>query len=68
MLVVVAACLVALLAGAIVLLVRHRGGKDRLLALALNNMSQGVVMSDATGISLSATNANWKSTDCRRIP
>ena len=49
MLVVVAACLVALLAGAIVLLVWHRRGKDRPLALALNNMSQGVVMFDASG-------------------
>ncbi len=47
MLVVVAACLVILLAGAIVLLVRRRHGKDGLLALALNNMSQGVVMFDA---------------------
>jgi methyl-accepting chemotaxis protein len=46
MLVVVAASLVVLLAGAIVLLIRRRG-KDRLLALALNNMSQGVVMFDA---------------------
>jgi methyl-accepting chemotaxis protein len=49
MLVAVAACLVALLAGAIVLLVWHRVGKDRPLALALNNMSQGVVMFDAGG-------------------
>ena len=49
MLVVVAACLVILLAGAIVVLLRRRGGKDRLLALALNNMSQGVVMFDAAG-------------------
>ena len=49
MLLIVAACLVILLAGAIVLLVRRRGGKDRLLALALNNMSQGVVMFDAAG-------------------
>jgi methyl-accepting chemotaxis protein len=48
MLIVVAACLVTLLAGAIVLLVRRRG-KDRLLALALNNMSQGVVMFDVAG-------------------
>ncbi len=46
MLAVVAACLVVLLAGAIVLLVRRRGN-DRLLALALNNMTQGVVMFDA---------------------
>jgi methyl-accepting chemotaxis protein len=43
---VVAACLVILLAGAIILLVRRRGN-DRLLALALDNMSQGVVMFDA---------------------
>ncbi len=49
MLVVVAACLVIFLAGAIVALLRRRGGKDRLLALALNNMSQGVVMFDTTG-------------------
>ncbi|HJY17115.1 MAG TPA: PAS-domain containing protein, partial [Xanthobacteraceae bacterium] len=47
MLVIVAACLVALLTGA--LLVWHRRGKDRPLALALNNMSQGVVMFDASG-------------------
>ena len=47
--VIVAACLIILLAGAIVALVRRRGGKDRLLALALNNMSQGVVMFDVTG-------------------
>ena len=37
------------LAGALVLLRRRYGGKDRLLALALNNMSQGVVMFDAAG-------------------
>ncbi len=49
MLVVVAACVVCLLAGALVLLRRRYGGKDRLLALALNNMSQGVVMFDAAG-------------------
>jgi len=46
---VVAAGLVIFLAGAIALLARWRGGKDRLLALALNNMSQGVVMFDASG-------------------
>jgi methyl-accepting chemotaxis protein len=49
MLAVVAACVVCLLAGALVLLRRRYGGKDRLLALALNNMSQGVVMFDAAG-------------------
>jgi PAS domain-containing protein len=49
MLVVVAACVVCFLAGALVLLRRRYGGKDRLLALALNNMSQGVVMFDAAG-------------------
>ncbi len=49
MLVVVAACVVCLLAGALVLLRRRYGGKNRLLALALNNMSQGVVMFDAGG-------------------
>jgi methyl-accepting chemotaxis protein len=38
-----------LLAGALVLLRRRYGGKNRLLALALNNMSQGVVMFDAGG-------------------
>ena len=43
---VVAACLVILLAGAIILLVRRRGN-DQQLALALDNMSQGVVMFDA---------------------
>jgi methyl-accepting chemotaxis protein len=49
MLVVVAACVGCLLAGALVLLRRRYGGKNRLLALALNNMSQGVVMFDAGG-------------------
>ena len=49
MLMVVAGGLVILVAGAIALRARWRGGKNRLLALALNNMSQGVVMFDATG-------------------
>ena len=49
MLVIVAACLVVLLAGLIILLGRRRDGKGRLLDLALNNMSQGVVMFDAAG-------------------
>ncbi len=46
MLVIVAACFVIVLAGAIPLLNRRRGS---LLALALNNMTQGVVMFDVTG-------------------
>jgi methyl-accepting chemotaxis protein len=47
MLVVVAACLVILLAGAIVPLYRRGNGKAHLATLALNNMSQGVIMFDA---------------------
>ncbi len=47
MLVVVAACLVIVLAGAIVLLYRRGNGKAHLATLALNNMSQGVIMFDA---------------------
>ncbi|MGD0024967.1 MAG: PAS-domain containing protein [Xanthobacteraceae bacterium] len=46
---VVAAGVVCLLVGAIVLFNRRRGDKGRLLALALNNMTQGVVMYDAAG-------------------
>jgi len=46
MLVIVAAGLVLFVAGAILLLNRRRGS---LLALALNNMTQGVVMFDITG-------------------
>ncbi|MFZ3339224.1 MAG: PAS-domain containing protein [Xanthobacteraceae bacterium] len=49
MLVVVAACLVILLAGAIVLLYRRGNSKAYLATLALNNMSQGVIMFDAAG-------------------
>jgi methyl-accepting chemotaxis protein len=49
MLVVVAACLVVLLAGAIVLLYRRSNGKAHLATLALNNMTQGVVMFDVAG-------------------
>ena len=49
MLVVVAACLVALLAGACVLLYWRGNSKAHLASLALNNMSQGVVMFDAAG-------------------
>jgi methyl-accepting chemotaxis protein len=49
MLVVVAACLVALLAGAIVPLYRRSNGKANLATLALNNMTQGVVMFDVAG-------------------
>ena len=49
MLVVVAACLVVLLAGAIVLLYRRSNGKAHLATLALNNMTQGVVMFDIAG-------------------
>ena len=48
MLVIVAAGLV-ILAGATGLLTWRRIGKGRLLALALNNMTQGVVMFDAGG-------------------
>ncbi len=44
---VVVGCVAALLLGAIVLFFRRRNGNDRLLALALNNMTQGVVMFDA---------------------
>jgi methyl-accepting chemotaxis protein len=40
---------VALLLGAIILLLRRRRGEGRLLAVALNNMTQGVVMYDAGG-------------------
>src|ERR1700733_7776928 len=43
------ACFVGLLLGAIVLLYRRRNGKERVLALTLNNMTQGVVMFDAAG-------------------
>ena len=46
---VVAAGVVCLLVGAIVLFNRRRSGKGRLLALALNNMTQGVAMFDAAG-------------------
>ena len=49
MLLVVAACIVGLLTGAVVLINRRHGGNGRLLALALNNMTQGVVMYDAGG-------------------
>jgi methyl-accepting chemotaxis protein len=49
MLLVVAACLIVVLAGAVVVLIRRRDGQDRLHALALNNMSQGVLMFDAGG-------------------
>ncbi len=47
MLVVVAACLVALLAGACVLLYWRGNSRAHLASLALNNMSQGVIMFDA---------------------
>jgi methyl-accepting chemotaxis protein len=46
MFVVVAACFVVLLAGAIVLLYWRGNGKAHLATLALNNMSQGVIMFD----------------------
>jgi PAS domain S-box-containing protein len=46
---VVATCIVILLIGAVILLMRRRNDAGRLLSLALNNMSQGVVMFDATG-------------------
>ena len=49
MLLVVAACIVGLLTGAAVLTNRRRDNNSRLLALALNNMTQGVVMYDAAG-------------------
>jgi methyl-accepting chemotaxis protein len=49
MLVVVAACLIVLLAGAIVLLYGRSNGKAHLATLALNNMTQGVVMFDVAG-------------------
>ena len=42
-------CFVGLLLGAIILFYRRRSGKDRLVSLALNNMTQGVVMFDSTG-------------------
>src|ERR1700733_11214430 len=43
------ACFVGLLLGAIILLYRRRNGKERVLALTLNNMTQGVVMFDTNG-------------------
>jgi ABC-type transporter Mla subunit MlaD len=43
------ACFVGLLLGAIILFYRRRSGKDRLVSLALNNMTQGVVMFDGSG-------------------
>ncbi len=46
---VVAICVVCLLSGAIILLNRRHNKAGRLLALTLNNMSQGVVMFDAAG-------------------
>ena len=46
---ILVACVVGLLLGAIILLFRRRNDKGRLLALALNNMTQGVVMFDANG-------------------
>ena len=49
MLVVVAAGAIVVLAGAIVLFALRRAGKVSLLELALNNMSQGVVMFDTAG-------------------
>jgi methyl-accepting chemotaxis protein len=42
-------CVVGLLLGAIVLFNRRRDSNGRLLALTLNNMTQGVVMFDTTG-------------------
>jgi methyl-accepting chemotaxis protein len=42
-------CFVGLLLGAMILFYRRRIGKDRLLALTLNNMTQGVVMFTASG-------------------
>jgi PAS domain S-box-containing protein len=42
-------CLLGLLLGATILFYRRRSGQDRLLALTLNNMTQGVVMFDAGG-------------------
>jgi methyl-accepting chemotaxis protein len=58
MLLVVAACLVVILAAAVVLLHRRRDSESYLLSLALNNMSQGVVMFDATG-RLAVCNARY---------
>jgi methyl-accepting chemotaxis protein len=46
---VVVACAACLLLGAAALYYRRRNGKGRLLALTLNNMTQGVVMFDAAG-------------------
>jgi len=46
---VVIAFAACLLPGAVVLSYRWRGGPARLLALTLNNMTQGVVMFDAAG-------------------
>ncbi len=46
---VVIACVVFLLLGAIISFERRRNAQGRLLALTLNNMSQGVVMFDAAG-------------------
>jgi methyl-accepting chemotaxis protein len=42
-------CVACFLVGTAVLLYRRRSGKGRLLALALNNMTQGVVMFDDAG-------------------
>jgi methyl-accepting chemotaxis protein len=46
---VIVLCVVALLLGAMILFYRGRNGKDRLLALTLNNMTQGVVMFNTAG-------------------
>ncbi|MGC2124918.1 MAG: PAS-domain containing protein, partial [Xanthobacteraceae bacterium] len=46
---VMAACLAGAVAGVIILIGRRFGGNNRMLTLALNHMSQGVVMFDTAG-------------------